>query len=76
MLFTEPVWPSCVLSVLWNLARVKKWKFIYFFKRENENECHIVDDGRHVPLPNSAWNVKLGVALDVRNEVETGLFSM
>ena len=38
MLFTEPVWPSYVLLVLWNLARVKNVKFIYSSKRENENE--------------------------------------
>ena len=37
MLFTEPVWPSCVLLVLLNLARVKNLKFISS-KRENENE--------------------------------------
>ena len=65
MLFTEPVWPSCVLLVLWNL----------FVSSKGENEMNdIVDDCRHVPLPNSASDVKFGFALDVGSEVEVGLF--
>ena len=35
-----------------------------------------MDDCRHVSLPNSASNVKLGFALDVGSEVEIGLFSL
>ena len=35
-----------------------------------------MDDCRHVPLPNSASNVKFGFALDVGSEVEIGLFSL
>ena len=62
VLFNEPVWPSCVLLVLWNLVEWKMWNFISS-KRENENEWHIVDDCRHVPLPKSALNVNFRLCI-------------
>ena len=66
-------------DIMYTFSRVEfcwsqKFEIIHLFKRENENEWHIVDDWRHVPLPNSASNVKLGVALDVGSEVEIGYF--
>ena len=40
------------------------------------NDITILDDCRHVLLPNSASNVKFGFALDVGSEAEIGLFSL
>ena len=70
VLFTEPAWPSYGLLVLRYLAWLKIWISFISLKCESANDWHIVDDCRHVPLPNSASKVKLGFALDVGSEIE------
>ena len=65
----------CTFSLV-DFGSSEKFEIYLFLQNMRTKMNDIVDDCRHVPLPNSAWNVENGFALNVGSEVEIGLFSL
>ena len=62
-------------SLLFSLAQQKNVVYVIKYRKKCSPEGMFSLSRAHVPLPNSASNLKFGFALDVGSKVEIGLFS-